>query len=235
MRCGFTPIFYLKIASKMIVIPMLGRSSRFLDAGYSVPKYQLPLAGETVFSQSVRSFERQFQEQHFLFLVRNDHSAKEFVSKELAKLGLRDYQIIEFSHETRGQAESVMLGHDFTWPAAAEFGDGFLEVFRGSGSAWSFVEPGTDHAVIRTAEKQRISDLCSNGLYGFAKLEDFRNAYINYDESGCNVNGEQYIAPLYNHLIERGLKIKYRLVGSDMIDHCGVPADYEQLKRTLGA
>ena len=39
----------------MIVIPMLGKSSRFFDAGYERPKYQLPLGDGTVFSESVKS------------------------------------------------------------------------------------------------------------------------------------------------------------------------------------
>ncbi|HGG7172902.1 TPA: capsular biosynthesis protein, partial [Escherichia coli] len=33
----------------MFVITMAGLSSRFFNAGYTVPKYQLPLHGQTVF------------------------------------------------------------------------------------------------------------------------------------------------------------------------------------------
>ncbi|MGJ7914622.1 capsular biosynthesis protein [Massilia sp. LXY-6] len=237
----------------MIIIPMLGRSSRFFDHGYQLPKYQLPLAGETVFAQSVRSFSQQFGSQHFVFLVRSDHHAKQFVATQLANLGLRDYRIIEFQHETKGQADSVMQGtldysgsqpiiifnidtirYEFSWPSEIEFGDGFLEVFKGSGDGWSFVEPGRDGSVVRTTEKDRISDLCSNGLYGFARLEDFRAAYLDYNERGLSVKGEQYIAPLFNTLIARGMDIKYRLVEAELIDHCGLPNDYEYMKARLG-
>ena len=42
----------------MIIIPMLGRSSRFFNVGYDKPKYELPLGDETVFSSSVRSFHK---------------------------------------------------------------------------------------------------------------------------------------------------------------------------------
>ena len=65
----------------VIVIPMLGRSSRFFNAGYSIPKYQLPLGGETVFTKVVRSFEAYFNLEHFLFLVRTDQNDFDFVSK----------------------------------------------------------------------------------------------------------------------------------------------------------
>lgn len=237
----------------MIIIPMLGRSSRFFNAGYSVPKYQLPLGGETVFSRSLRSFERQFRSTPFLFLVRADHNAMNFVSSEVQRLGIRDYRLIEFSEETRGQAESVALGiadynddipllifnidtirHDFQWPTPDQCGDGFLEVFRAEGDGWSFIEPTVKGKVARTTEKQRISDLCSNGLYSFARAGDFREAFHSYIKTGMNVNGELYIAPLYNILIERGRDIRYRLIEATAIDHCGIPSDYEQLKHQLG-
>jgi hypothetical protein len=233
---------------------MLGRSSRFLNAGYAIPKYQLPLGGESVFAKSVRSFEKLFRTQPFLFLVRADYNAKRFVVDEIARLGIVDHRVIEFDFETRGQAESVDLGtsdysgdipmvvfnidtirHGFEWPSAEDFGDGFLEVFHGEGSGWSFAEPGPAHRVLRTAEKDRISDLCSNGMYGFAKLQHFRDAYRDYVASGSSAAGELYIAPLYNRLIERNLDIRYALLEAGVTEHCGVPADYEFLKQKIGA
>ena len=33
----------------VIIFPMAGKSQRFRDAGYSEPKYELPLAGQSVF------------------------------------------------------------------------------------------------------------------------------------------------------------------------------------------
>jgi hypothetical protein len=232
----------------MIVIPMLGRSSRFFDAGYAIPKYQLPLGHETVFARAVRSFERQFASHEFVFLVRADHDAAAFVAREVTRLGIRRFRVQAFRHETRGQAESVRLGtadgdpdsplvifnidtvrHGFEWPDAERFGDGFLEVFRAEGDGWSFVEPGSGDSVVRTTEKQRISDLCSNGLYGFARLQDFRDAFDASVAAGAHVRGEYYVAPLYNHLIARGRQVRYHLVDAACIEHCGVPADYERL------
>ena len=48
---------------------MAGLSSRFFKAGYTKPKYQLDLNGETVFSWSVRSFERYFKTDKFCFYL----------------------------------------------------------------------------------------------------------------------------------------------------------------------
>lgn len=233
----------------MIVIPMLGKSSRFFSAGYAKPKYQLPLDTGTVFSSSVQSFEKYFDSDPFLFLVRNDYEARGFVADEATRLGIKDFRIVEISHETRGQADSVALGiadyhddvpilifnidtirHNFFYPDAQDKGDGFLEVFKGEGDGWSFIEPGAGTTVLRTTEKERISDLCSNGLYFFARIADFREAFNDYVSSGQHVLGELYIAPLYNYLIKQGRNIHFRLVDSTLIDHCGVPTDYEKLK-----
>ena len=237
----------------MIIIPMLGQSSRFFTAGYALPKYKLPLGGETVFSKSVKSFERLFASEPFLFLVRRDHNAINFVGETVSRLGIKDYRIIEFNAETRGQAESVLLGtsgyegsipivifnidtigHNFTWPEQESFGDGFIEVFESEGENWSFIEPGPDGRVLRTTEKERISNLCSNGMYGFARLLDFRNAYEEYKQQNRSVRGEIYIAPLYNLLIEKGMNIRYRTLKQGITEHCGIPGDYEFLKEKFG-
>lgn len=239
----------------MIIIPMLGKSSRFFKDGYDLPKYQLALGNETVFAGSVRSFERHFRDKPFLFLVRNDFDARAFVAREVARLGIVDFRIIEFDFETRGQAESVYLGlrgYDaqlpfvvfnidtirlgFAWPGPDAFADGFLEVFEAEGEGWSFVEPAAQAGVVRrTTEKERISSLCSNGMYGFGSIGVFREAYEAQARAGTTVNGEIYIAPLYNRLIEQGRNIRFHLLAPGVTLHCGVPADYESLKERFAA
>ena len=234
----------------MIVIPMLGKSSRFFEVGYQVPKFQLPLGNETVFSKSVRTFEKQFSTTPFLFLIRSDQNALEFVTKEIIRLGIKDFRIKELDYDTSGQAESVSIGIadycveipllifnidtirlNFDIPDKKKYGDGFLEVFQGEGDGWSFVESGIDNKVLRTAEKRRISDLCSNGLYGFARCGDYKDAYADYIKNGDHVDGEVYIAPLYNFLIKHGYDIRYVLVDNSNIQHCGIPDDYERLRK----
>jgi NDP-sugar pyrophosphorylase family protein len=235
----------------MIVIPMLGKSSRFSSQGYLTPKYMLPVGSATVFEHSVRSFQKHFLDEHFVFVVRRDHQAREFVARKAADLGIKDFRIKELAEDTRGQAETVFISINdydkdqilivfnidtvrtgFELPNSDEFGDGFLEVFEGKGDGWSFVEPfpGTTD-VIRTAEKVRISKYCSNGLYAFKKIADFRDAFQNTQPSSEFNISELYIAPLYNFLIEKGKKIKYHFVAESKIHHCGIPEDYEQYVR----
>ena len=40
----------------MILIPMMGKSSRFYNAGYKVPKFMLPVGKSNLFKETVLSF-----------------------------------------------------------------------------------------------------------------------------------------------------------------------------------
>ena len=89
----------------MIVIPMAGNSRRFFEAGYQKPKYELPLAGESLFAKSVRSFELYFQTERFVIVCRADLHAEGFVRQECALLGIRQVEVVSLPGVTRGQAE----------------------------------------------------------------------------------------------------------------------------------
>lgn len=232
----------------MIIIPMVGKSSRFFSAGYKDPKYKLNIKGQSVFSLAVQSFSQYFDSEDFLFVIRQDYSAYEFVESELKSLGVKNYSIKVLDKDTRGQAESVYLGsvdvdgsepiyifnidtfrYGFTKPEIIDHCDGYLEVFRGEGEHWSFIEVNSTGKVLRTTEKERISDLCSDGLYYFRRKSDFDRAYISAEASDLSVKGEYYIAPLYNQLIQEGLLIGYDLIEINEIGFCGTPNEYESL------
>lgn len=222
---------------------MLGKSSRFFAQGYAVPKYELLLGDKTLFVRSVSSFDAYFTTTPFLFLVRKDYGARKFILRQLQDLNICDFRVIEFEGDTTGQAESVFRGlvdysadtqlmifntdtirDNFVIPSDDEFGDGFLEVFHGEGDHWSFVESASGNSVLRTTEKDRISDLCSNGIYGFSSIRIFRDAYTNFYTEARH---ETYIAPMFNQVIKNGGQVRYRIVDSGLIRHCGVPTDYE--------
>lgn len=234
----------------MFVFPMMGRSSRFARAGYALPKYRLPLHGQPVFRHVVRSFERYFADDFFLFLVRRDHDARGFLETELKLLGVKACRIVELDGDTHGQADTVHRGiaavspaeplyvfnidsirPGFEKAAGTDGCAGYLEVFEGEGDHWSFVEPGSDGSVRRTAEKERISRLCSNGLYHFASAALFREAFARQRECGPGWQGEYYVAPLYNILIRRGHLVRHVLVDRSATLFCGTPREYRALAR----
>lgn len=232
----------------MIVITMAGLSSRFARAGYALPKYALDLHGRTVFEWAVRSFDRYFDSEHFLFVVRPDGFAKNFVTDAVQKLGISRYDSVELEYDTRGQAETAYLAlqeytrdfpvtifnidtirYNYQKPDFLDVCDGYLEVFKGDGEHWSFIEPGADFSVVRTTEKDRISNLCSDGLYYFNSQLLFRRIFEQALALNEQVKGEFYIAPLYNQLISAGGVVKYAVIGMEQIDFCGTPDEYQTL------
>lgn len=232
----------------MIVIPMAGLSSRFFCEGYTVPKYQLPLGkGGTVFSWAIRSFERYFKTDLFVFIYRDVFNTESFIEAEISRLGIKHYYLVPLSEETIGQADTVYRGiqsladeplfifnidsrrNDFEKPNWYLDCDGYLEVFRGKGDHWSFAIPGKGNQVIRTTEKDRVSDLCSNGLYYFRSSEQFVLLVEEALQNQDMVGNELYVAPLYNCMIAKNADIRYQLVELDKIDFCGIPSEYEAM------
>ena len=239
----------------MIVIPMAGMSSRFFKAGYTQPKYMLPAHGKTLFSHAVESFSKYFKTEHFLFIIRDEYNTNEFVLEQAELLGITRYDIVKLDRKTRGQAETVALGVEelinnemvsyeesltifnidtfrpgFSYPDLGNFGAGYLEVFRGEGSNWSFAQPMSDTTTLvkRTAEKKPISDLCCTGLYHFRSLKLYFDAYYDYLKKPKKEweKGELYVAPLYNYLINNNHKIHYNLILREHVVFCGIPQEY---------
>lgn len=235
----------------MIVFPMAGASRRFAEAGYKEPKFMLPLRGSTVFEHAVGGFSSLFPTRTFLFVMRREPGARAFVEAALGRLGVQRWRIAELEASTRGQAETVAAGLDegtdtgepltvfnidtfrpdyHEPPVVREPGvAGYLEVFRGEGANWSYVEPDPERPgrVLRTAEKQPISDLCCTGLYHFVSASVYLRAYE--AELAAPQSHELFVAPMYNHLICRGEDVRYVEVARTDVVFCGVPEEYEAL------
>ena len=235
----------------MFVIPMAGLSSRFFKAGYTVPKYQLTIDDKTVFARSLLSFSHYFDSELFVIILRDVYDTKAFVEQQLKQLGIKRYLIRVIENETQGQAHTVYLGinepdiaddepvyifnidtfrYHYRKPNFVNTCDGYLEVFEGEGEHWSFIEINEQDRVVRTTEKERISNLCSDGLYYFATKKLFCDLFEYAQTHDLSIKGELYIAPLYNLLIKQECDIRYVTIKANDIDFCGTPAEYEYLK-----
>lgn len=235
----------------MIVIPMAGRSQRFKDAGFELPKYRLLARGQSLFYHSLISFRRYFADERFLFIVLEEDSSKDFILMECNKLGIQNIQIVELCEMTSGQAQTVSRGlqeinidldehvlifniDTFRWGfqypgfVKGETCSGYLEVFIGEGANWSNVIPSKSNSnlVLRTSEKKNESNLCSTGMYYFSSVSIFQEAFGLAVKNDWASDGELFIAPIYNELITLGYDIRYEVIDRNDVIFCGVPSEY---------
>lgn len=241
----------------MIVIPMAGMSSRFTKAGYDKPKYMLEAHEKTLFYFSLLSFKQYFQSETFLFIYRDVQNTKKFILDECEKLGIpkKSIQLCELSKPTSGQAETVAIGlrskrkfkelpilifnidtfrpgYEFPTTFDLEGIDGYLEVFEAQGDHWSFAKPDENSNVLNkveeVAEKVRISNLCSTGIYYFKSANLFLEYYAQIENRPLEElqGNERYIAPIYNDLISDDCDIRYEKVFPKNVVSMGTPQEY---------
>lgn len=237
-----------------IVITMAGRGARFRDADYKVPKYEIVVHNRTLFEWSMHSL------RHFLsapskivFVCWAENHSRDFVLNQSRALGLHQVDVFEIDQMTDGQATSAYVSRAL-WltdsplliynidtyvnpkclrPELIRAGsDGWIPCFRAQGSHWSFVQVDSTQWAERVTEKEPVSDWASIGLYWFARAQDYVSAYEDYYAQGQHrVNGERYIAPMYNQLIQEGRRVSISELPADAIHALGTPRelhDFEQ-------
>jgi dTDP-glucose pyrophosphorylase len=232
-----------------VIITMAGFGRRFLDAGYSIPKYRIEAHGRSLFQWSMLSL-RSFIEAgaRFVFVVRAADQAAEFIRAEAEKIGLAVSSIVEIDAPTDGQATTAMHAgpvlpdrqapmliynidtfvHPEALPASATRGSGWIPCFPAAGDHWSFVRTGEDGKAVEVREKVRISGHATVGLYWFDSFGRFEDAYrSHYERSGGVEAGERYVAPLYNHVIETGGAVYVHEIPLSAVIPLGVPREVQ--------
>ena len=82
----------------------------------------------------------------------------------------------------------------------------------------------------RVVEKEVISDEATVGIYNFRRGRDFVRAADGMIARNLRVNGEFYVAPVYNELIAEGARVTIHNVGREGAGMygLGIPADLER-------
>ncbi len=209
-----------------LVVAMAGAGSRFSRAGYALPKPLIPAFGEPMYRHAVRSLPLHLAERLICIIRRDRHAA--MLRRDIEQV-FEAYRpiVVEIDGLTRGQAETVLYAkHDlafhlpvlvhnadsaFEVRSFADFppaADGGLLLFKGTGTKWSYAAMDPDARVTRVAEKDPISPHASTGTYYFrssVQLFHLIEDAIRRDET---TNGEFYLGPLYNRMIEQGYTVR---------------------------
>lgn len=237
-----------------IVIPMAGRGSRFADAGYALPKPLLPIHGVAMIEVVVRNLAPS-EPARFVFLCQREHLSG-YGFEDSLRTAAPGCVIVPIDEVTEGAACTVLLAQDAIDPddvlviansdqwvdhqidahlagLRGDRLDGRIMTMTAHDPKWSFVELDAASRVTNVVEKVVVSDEATVGIYTFARGGDFLRAAKAMIAAGERVNGEFYVAPVYNRLIAEGAAVGIDNVGAegDGMYGLGIPSDYEAFLR----
>lgn len=230
-----------------IVIPMAGRGSRFADAGWKSPKPLIDVMGKPMYAWATDGLPLERAEQlificleehlHDLQFERDIRSRYEQYSPVIIELGeVTSGQlctVLKAREQIDGDAPLLIFNADTYCPTTLataldrwqERADGILDVFAADGDRWSFVRMDEVGRVVETAEKRRISSWATTGLYYFKNGGEFVKQADQMIADDDRVNGEFYVAPLYNRMIAAGMDIRANVVPEVWV--LGTPEDLQ--------
>lgn len=112
--------------------------------------------------------------------------------------------------------------------------DGLIMTFEADHPKWSYCRMNEQGGVTEVVEKQVVSNEATVGIYNFRKGSDFVRAAEQMIARDLRVNGEFYVAPAYNQLIEEGSKVVVSRTGFEYngMYGLGTPDDLDFFKTT---
>ena len=233
-----------------IVLPIAGRGSRFSSAGYTLPKPLIPIHGIPMIEVVVRNIKPKAPH-HFTFIALKDHLDFLGMSDTLNRIA-PGCSIITVNDVTEGAACTVLLAKeiinndnelmiantdqwvdtdidDYLDVLIQDGSDGLIMTMTARDNKWSYVGFDNFGNVTELVEKQVISNEATVGIYNFKHGKDFVFAAEEMIKQNLRVNGEFYVAPVYNHLISLGHKLSVFNIGEENngMYGMGIPADLE--------
>ena len=208
-----------------IILPIAGLGQRFADGGFATPKPLIEVDGKYLVEKSLDSIDT--TDADLIFIVRQEHIDSFSIDAKLRdKLG-QDIKIISVDYTTQGALSTCLLAKDLINNEAplaiftpdcyfephinvsniSEDYDGLVCTFTSQSPAHSYVTLDESNLVTRAAEKEVISSDAVGGFYYFKTGSMFVKYAEDLVERNMRSKGEFYICPIYNLLLEDGLKI----------------------------
>ncbi|WP_410211951.1 glycosyltransferase family 2 protein [Aquirhabdus sp.] len=231
-----------------IVIPMAGAGSRFAKAGYLDPKPLIPVHGVPMIKVVIDNL-RPKQDHRFIFICQRKH-VLEYQLIEKLKTWAPNCEIVQLDGITEGAACTVLkakhlIDNDAPLMIAnsdqyVDVGidsyldkmdidklDGLIMTMTANDPKWSFVGLDEQGKVTRVVEKEVISNEATVGIYNFKHGHDFIRAAEAMIEQDLRVNGEFYVAPVYDQLINEGQTVGIYNIGQEAAGMygLGIPDD----------
>jgi|TARA_R110002110_G_scaffold111339_7_gene277329 dTDP-glucose pyrophosphorylase len=208
-----------------ILIPMAGEGSRFAKEGYTFPKPLINVRGKAMIQAVVGNLDFDCE---YIFLVRKEHVEKySGLIDTLDKITNGRFKYVLVDDLTEGAACTALLAEEYidndeslliansdqiieyesenfvTLKSLTNI-DSIVFAFNAVHPKWSFVKTNSRGFVTEVAEKRPISNIATCGIYWYRRGSDFVKYAKQMIEKDIRVNGEFYIAPVYNELIQDG-------------------------------
>ena len=231
-----------------IVIPMAGAGSRFASVGYINPKPLIEINGVPMIQLVINNLKPRVPHR-FIFICQNQHISKYNLDQILPRYAPNAI-VIGIDGITEGAACSVLAARELinnndqlmiaNSDQYVEFSvdnyldaleknklDGLIMTMYADDPKWSFVSVDGNGLVTSVVEKQVISNEATVGIYNFRKGGDFIVAAEAMISKNIRTNGEFYVAPAYNEMINNSQKVGIFNVGSEGVGMhgLGIPED----------
>ncbi len=228
-----------------LVMPMAGAGTRFAGVGYECPKPLIPLHGKPFFYWAVESVRAQVEPERLRFVVLREHIDRFGIDREIRRYYPQG-ELIVLPQVLPGAVLTCLEGikglpdqarvlfndcdHLFSAPALGQLAllpaDGALLTFRAREPKFSFLELDEGGRVLRTVEKQVISDIAICGAYYFRQVAAFRR-YAERYLSVCQYS-EFFMSGVYNEMIADGKWVS--ALPTQLHISFGTPREYEAAK-----
>ena len=243
---------------------MAGRGSRFAQNGYSIPKPLIPIHEIPMIRFVIENL-RPCREHKFIFICLEDHLQQYDLKKYLAEWSGNSV-ITSIDYVTDGAActvlkaekyidndDALMIANSDQWIEEDinnylavmddSDADGLIMTMSDNHPKWSFVRQNQKGEVVEIVEKKVISNEATVGIYNFRKGSEFVRAATKMINDKKMVNGEYYVAPVYNEMIAENKKILIHNIGElgegmhglgvpeDLIDFVNLPISEKEAQR----
>lgn len=230
-----------------LIVPVAGASSRFAKLT-DTPKWALKLGEKFVLGIALEGFLSALELDRIVFI--SLQSQFELLTRVIESLSISvPLEIVTLPRPTSGQGAttyqglvlSKIEGPFLIWNSDTGLRDGWLEgqILKGNnfavsmleGNHWSFAKINKG-LVVKTAEKVRISEWASIGLYGWETVDLYKNLFLKSEK--LRIDNESFIAPIYNHAIEMGRKVEPVFVRPGNVITMGTPVDLLSTALSMG-
>lgn len=229
-----------------IVVPMAGAGSRFAEAGYRLPKPLIDVQGSPMIRRVIDNI-RPSRPHRFIFVCQRAHDSAYGLTERLS-IWAPGCEIVLLDTTTEGAACTVLAAaalidtptplmiansdqvvdiaiDDYLATTDAIPCDGTIMTMPATDPKWSYAAIDTDGWVTRVAEKNPISPHATVGIYQFADGANFAAATRRMIAAQDRTLGEFYLAPVYNHLIKAGARIRIHGITAPQMHGIGTPED----------